>query len=181
MSRIVDVRHAAERTTIVLRSYRLWEALTVPLALPAGALVYEFATRAHPPVLQSAQERALDTLFALGVSLGVAAIAAIAAYLLGGREEIVTASHRALVIDRQVLRTPEWRVVRHYEGASVQRGRAYLPSAAERAIQRRPGAKPAPWQPSLAFDHERTVVRFGVGLRGADADRVVDLVTAAMR
>jgi hypothetical protein len=171
MSRVIDVRQEQGSTTIVLRSFRAWEILTPLLGTLAGMFIL-LDSRPAP-----ASPREPDILGGLTIWL-IAVICGAALWvlvrLIASREEIVTASRQALVIERQVLLWPQWRSRRTYEADSVKNVRAYVDPVA-RQKRRFP-----PWLVSLAFDHKGSTVRFGAGLLGTDADRVVQALARAM-
>ncbi len=112
---------------------------------------------------------------ALGAAIVAGAVVGLLAQLLGGREGIVAASAQGLVIEREVLRRPRWWTTRRFYAPRVRNVRAYVHEAAQKK-----GRFP-PWLVSLAFDHDGKVVRFGAGLVGADADRVVQVLVQKMK
>ncbi len=171
MSRVIDVRQEPGSTTVVVRRYNMWETIGVPL----GMLVALLAQAPYAGQAGSGQDRALRSLVGILLAVLGGTVIAVVGNLLAGREEVVTASGTRLVIDRQVLRWPTWRRRRTYEVGSVKNLRAYVHQAAQKK-----GRFP-PWLVSLAFDHNGSLTRFGAGLMGADADRVVQALTQAMR
>ena len=83
MSRVIAVRQEPTRTTVVLKSYRAWEALAAPSAM-LGHGDLPVGSDPRPGVLDS-QARAVEALMALGAAIVAGAVVGLLAQLLGGR------------------------------------------------------------------------------------------------
>jgi hypothetical protein len=164
VSRVIEVRQEAERVVIVLRPYALWQSIAFPIAQLA-ALGIVFSVR-EP---DSQQDRIISGLIALGAGLVLGSLAFWVAYLLGGRQESVAVSGTQLLIDHEVLRRPELRRRRTYAISRIVNLRAVGPAK-----------PPQPWGAYLAFDYDGSTVKFGLGVAGSDADRVVKALAAAV-
>jgi hypothetical protein len=177
MSRVIAVRQEPARTTVVLKSFRAWEALAPLSGMLAGMVIYLSVRDPHGDLLKSLshQARAVEGLIALGAAAVGAAVIGFLAQFLGGCQEIVVASPQRLVIEREVLRRPRWWKRWTFDAPGVRNVRAYVHETAQKK-----GRFP-PWLVSLAFDHDGKMVSFGAGLVGADADRVVRALVETMK
>jgi hypothetical protein len=164
VSRVIDVREEPGRVVIVLRPYALWQSLAFPIAQLAALIIVFSLWEPHPQ-----QDRMMPLLIALGVGSVLGSVAFLVAYLLVGREERVAVSGPQLLIDHQVLRRPELRRRRTYAISRIVNLRAVGPVK-----------PPQPWGAYLAFDYDGSTVKFGRGVAGSDADRVVNALAAAV-
>jgi hypothetical protein len=169
MSRVIAVRQEAGSTTIVLRPFRLSELAAGALGFMLGLLIV--GAYWPPPPERFNQVRTL-----IGFGVGYACWLVLS--LLVGSEEIVTASPQGLVIDRQILRWPRWRKRRTYEARSVKNFHLYLDLDNPAQITRK--GNYSTWAVSLAFYCDGSLVRFGAGVMGADADQVKQALAQAM-
>lgn len=176
MNRLVELRHAGGKAFIVLRRYTIWETIPFQLGMLVGLAVFDaMTTRPNDP-----QERVVQNLIMLAVMLATGSLAVLAAHLLVGKEEIVTASAAEVVIDRQFLRWPEVRRRYSYQTSRLRNLRAYEP--APRKNQKPDASLRAlrPWRVGLIFDYDGKPVRFGTGLTSDGADQVLRAITQVM-
>jgi hypothetical protein len=174
-SRVLAVREEEGGAAIALRPYRIWEKLVVPLGMLVGVAVGASLL----PDSGTGQARAVRSLAVYGTGMGFGVLAALLGFLLAGREETVTIAGGTVTIDRELLRWPRVRRRRFYPISRVSNLRAVEPPPMKTS-GRYVRPVPPPWLLYLAFDHEGRTVRFGTGLVGPDADRVLRALARAM-
>jgi len=164
VSRVIDVREEPGRVVIVLRPYALWQSLAFPIAQLAALLILFSVREPH-----SQQDRKMLVLIGLAAGFVLGSLLYWVAWLLVGREETVTVSGTQLVLDRQLLRRPQLGRRRTYAIHRIANFRAVGPPK-----------PPQPWGAYLAFDCDGATVKFGLGVAGSDADRVLKALAAAV-
>jgi len=174
-TRVLALREEPGRTEIALRTYRIWETLAFPLGMLAGMGAVDSVL----PAPDTQEQRVVVVLILLATSCVFGLVSALVAHFLVGREERLTVFGGTLVIDREVLRWPRVRRRRAFAVGRVANLRAVEPPP-PKTSDRHVRPIPAPWLLNLEFDYEGGTVRFGAGLVGPDADRILRALVRSM-
>jgi hypothetical protein len=164
---LVELRNEPDRIVVVLRPFPWWRNVAVMVLITIVAAALVFVLRRVPDSVLVNAILGVAIAAMLGSTYG--AVLAAAWYTIG--REVVTATHDGITIDHHIVGR---RRRRTFAATSITGLRAV---GAQQVMR---GGRPVHGVSALSFDYEGQTVRFGAGLAGPDADRVVLAVTEAV-
>lgn len=164
---VLEILQQRDGVSVTLRPFPVWSKFWVPAGVVVLAVSLMLAAHAWAP--SRIVELALPTLLALAVAAAYGAILAMVWHTAG--REVVTVASGRLTIEHFT-----WRRVRHRSFSAFALEIRSVPAGPVMQQGRQVHGSPC-----LAFDQDGKTVRFGAGLEGAEATRVLNALSGALK